>query len=128
MQLIGTIRLFIRNANLNYFQTESEVLYENTYTYAGRIGEIKKGATGHIGHNKENNKYGHFMNLESKQSRKKRGTKNCSRTKFNEGRDKETTTQEDILKITHYSNTCIIRKRELVYTRDFEKKIVEMGR
>lgn len=68
------------------------------------------------------------MNLESKQSRKKRETKSCSRTNFNEGRNKETTTQEDILKITHYSNTWIIRKRELVYMREFGKKIVEMGR
>lgn len=105
MQLIGTIRLFIHNVNLYYFQTESEVLYKNSYTYAGRIGEIKKGATGQNVHTKDNNKYSHFMNLESKQSRKKRETKSCSRTNFNESRNKETTTQEDILKITHYSNT-----------------------
>lgn len=50
------------------------------------------------------------MNLESKQSEKMQGgeggwTKNCVKTNFIEGRKKEMTAQEDILKNSHYSKT-----------------------
>lgn len=65
MQLTAAVRVFIPNANLNYFQRDSEVLYKNIYTHASRIDEIKKGVRGHNGHFGENKK-GLFKNLESK--------------------------------------------------------------